>query len=233
VERALARRLDAVVAAGPDIAARFAGLGIPAVTVGNYPLVEDTPTVAPWAERERAVCYVGNITLIRGLLEIVDAAELAGVRLVLAGRITRPEHRAAAVRRPGWRGVEEVGHATREQVARIYSRVRAGLVVLHPDPNFVTGHQRTTKLFEYMLAGLPVIVSDFPGWRAMVEAHACGICVDPLDPAAIARAIRQIMDDPAEAERMGRRGREAVLERYTWATEARKLLDLYASLLGR
>ena len=231
LERALARRLDAVVAAGSDIAERFAGLGIPTVMVGNYPDVDPEAAVAPWPERERAVCYVGGITRIRGLLEMIDAAELAGVRLVLAGRFAERRFRDAAVTRSGWRGVEELGYATRAQVAEVYSRVRAGLVVLHPDPNFITGYTRTTKLFEYMAAGLPVIASDFPGWRALVEEHGCGICVDPLDPAAIAGAIGWVMDNPEDAERMGQRGREAVLRHYTWAPEARKLLDLYASLL--
>ena len=99
----------------------------------------------------------------------------------------------------------------------MFARARAGLVVLHPAPNHVNG--RPNKLFEYMSAGLAVIASHFPLWREIVEDARCGMCVDPLDAAAIAAAMRRLADGDEAAE-MGRRGREAVPSRFNWDSEA-------------
>jgi glycosyltransferase involved in cell wall biosynthesis len=85
-------------------------------------------------------------------------------------------------------------------------------------------------MFEYMAAGVPVIASHFPLWRQIVEGNACGICVDPLDPQAIAGAIDYLATHPEDAERMGRNGQRAVAAKYNWNIEEQKLLDFYAAL---
>ena len=88
------------------------------------------------------------------------------------------------------------------------------------------------KLFEYMSAGVPVIASDFPVVRRIVEDSGCGVLVDPLDPDSIADAMAWMLDHPDEAAAMGRRGRDAVRERYNWGQEAEKLLRFYDRLLA-
>jgi glycosyltransferase involved in cell wall biosynthesis len=84
-----------------------------------------------------------------------------------------------------------------------------------------------------MAAGLPVIASNFPLWKEIVEGNGCGICVDPLNPKEIAEAIKYLMKHPGSTEQMGKNGRRAVIEKYTWEKEGKKLLDLYAQLLDR
>ncbi len=81
--------------------------------------------------------------------------------------------------------------------------------------------------------GIPVIVSNFPLYRSIIEDHKCGICVDPLDPQAIADALSHLMDNPSEAKAMGARGRAAVEEIYNWDVESVKLLDFYTKVLAQ
>lgn len=82
-----------------------------------------------------------------------------------------------------------------------------------------------------MSAGLPVIASDFPLWRELIEGTGSGILVDPMDPAAIAGAITWVMEHPAEAEQMGLRGQQAVRERFNWENEGTKLVNFYRSVI--
>jgi glycosyltransferase involved in cell wall biosynthesis len=130
---------------------------------------------------------------------------------------------------PGWARVDFHGWADRPAVARILASCRGGLVLFHPEPNHVTA--QPNKMFEYMAAGLPVIASDFPLWREIVDGAGCGLLVDPMDPAAIARAMQWIIDHPEEAAEMGRRGRAAVEHTYNWEAESTKLIELYRRLL--
>jgi glycosyltransferase involved in cell wall biosynthesis len=90
------------------------------------------------------------------------------------------------------------------------------------------------KLFESIAAGVPVVSSDFPARRAIVAGDPDGplgeLC-DPADPAAIAAAIRRILDlDPAARLDMRRRILAAAHDRWNWEAEAAKLVELYASL---
>jgi glycosyltransferase involved in cell wall biosynthesis len=98
-------------------------------------------------------------------------------------------------------------------------------VLLHPVPHYRANYP--IKLFEYMAAGLPVIAADLPLCREVVETTGCGLVVDPLDPAAIAAAVLWLLEHPAEAAAMGRRGRVAVERSYNWQHEALALLALY------
>ena len=233
LERTTTRAFDAVVAATPAIARRFPRDLVH--TVQNYPILSQmlAPHPAPYRNRQPHVAYIGGISAIRGAREMVQAMEIAGrrwgARLLLAGRFTPESLEDELWRLPGWRYIDYVGWLDRERVAEALSRVRAGLVLFHPEPNHVNA--QPNKIFEYMAAGLPVIASDFPLWRDLVAGNGAGLLANPLNPEAIAEAIGWVIEHPAEAEAMGRRGREAVRERYNWDREKEKLLALYRELL--
>ena len=81
-----------------------------------------------------------------------------------------------------------------------------------------------------MSAGIPVIASNFPLWRDIIEGNDCGLCVDPLDPKAIAAAIDFLINNPERAQQMGENGQRAVTKYYNWSIEEAKLLDFYKKL---
>ena len=87
-----------------------------------------------------------------------------------------------------------------------------------------------TKTLEYMIAKLPVITSNFPLYEKLIIENNCGICVDPLNPKKIAEAIKHLIEHPNETKKMGENGRKAVLEKYNWENESKKLLEIYKNL---
>lgn len=87
------------------------------------------------------------------------------------------------------------------------------------------------KLFQYLMAGLPVIASDFPGMRDVVEANDVGVCVDPLDAAAIAQAINRVLADEDTRRRMSANALRVAHDMYCYELEGAKLFDAVARLL--
>lgn len=231
LENFAAKHFDAIVAATPFIENRFSKLGCYSINVNNYPI--RTELYSPqldWSKKERAVCYVGGIGDIRGIFEMIEAIGKTNAKLLLAGRFSNVNQHNQAIAMPGWTNVQELGQIGRKEVAEILAQSMAGLVLFHPSPNHINA--QPNKMFEYMSASLPVIASNFPLWKEIIEGNQCGICVDPMNPSAIREAIQWILDHPDEAKRMGENGRKAVEEKYNWETEAEKLRSLYRDLLS-
>lgn len=235
VEAIASRFFSAVVTATVPISDRFRSRNEHTVVISNYPILEEgrAPNAREWPQRSCSVAYVGVLARDRCLPEMVRAMALVSGKcratLKLAGAFSPKGLMEDVARLEGWDRVVVLGILGQDQIAELLANVRAGLVILRPTPSFL--QSAPIKMFEYMAAGIPVIASDFPGFREVVEEARCGLLVDPLDPQAIADAIQFILAHPIEAEEMGRRGRAAVEARYNWASEERKLLDLYKSLL--
>ena len=225
------RRFDGLIAATPFIRERLARLHPHTVDINNYPLLQEFDGVPDWDRKLQEVCYVGSISAIRGIRELVRACELlhSPARVALVGTFSEPALEREVVRFPGWRRVQAHGHLDRSGVQQVLRRAMAGIVTLHPVVNYLDA--LPVKMFEYMAAGLPVIASRFPLWQDIVEGNQCGVCVDPGNPAAIAAAIDHFCRHPHIARRMGENGRRAVHTRYNWGTEADKLATFYDAVL--
>jgi len=222
------RLLSAVVAATPVIARRFPDARV--TLVQNLARLSEFPlTGHPFETRPFAAAYVGALGPSRCAVEMVEAlAKVSGCpdpRLIMAGDMSPLSLADTLAGSAGWRYVDYRGRQDRAGVRAILGEARVGLALYYP----VKAHIdcEPTKVFEYMAAGLPVITSDFPHFREIVERTGCGLCVPPCDTSRIASAIEWIFTHPAEAQEMGRRGREAAERHFSWASEEQRLLRLY------
>lgn len=89
------------------------------------------------------------------------------------------------------------------------------------------------KLYEYMMAGIPMIASDFPELASVIQRENCGLLVDPSIPEAIAEGILELSRDIGRRSEMGSNGREAATKRCNWSSQEDILLGGYEALLGQ
>lgn len=231
-ERLLVKQLSGVIAATPFIRDKFQNIGVSSIDVNNFPLLTEFPEPTDWEIRKKRVVYVGGIERIRGICEMVEAldATIEAEAMDLCGDFSDQALKEKVEGLAGWSKVSAHGFVDRKQVAQILSTSMAGLVTLHPTVNYKVA--LPVKMFEYMAAGMPVIASDFPLWRSIVEESACGLLVDPMDPKQIAVAIDKLLSDPNRAREMGESGRKAIIQKYNWGVEMSKLVDFYSRTIG-
>jgi len=230
LENWIAKRLDCVVAATPSIYNRFKVQNCNVVNVNNYPIIGELLFNGNNNSiTSNSICYVGAIDEYRGIREMVAAVYKSGMILLLAGDFSPKALRDEIVKIEGWHHVKEFGRVSRREVAQIFRESIAGLVIFHPGPNHTDS--QPNKLFEYMSANLPIIASNFPLWKEIIEGNQCGICVDPLNLEEISNAIKWIHENPTKAAEMGKNGYRAVVDKYNWDFESKKLLNLYSHLL--
>jgi phosphatidylinositol alpha-mannosyltransferase len=123
-------------------------------------------------------------------------------------------------------GIRFVGRVSRVALPRYY---RSADVFCAPSIGF---ESFGIVLLEGMAAGVPVVASDIPGYRGVVDDGVQGVLVPPRDPPTIAKAIIDLLQDPARRGRMGRAGRQKA-KRYDWPRVAREVLDFYEQVLAR
>lgn len=230
--RLAARGADAVVVAKDGLDRDFRA---PAKTIAvrNY-----APALAI-APRQHApgpvtLAHVGAIGVSRGWPQMLAALAQAppGTTLRLIGRFTdgsEPAFWTAAASLGVAERVAATGWLPQPEALAQLAECDVGLVLFQPgerNHDLALPH----KLFDCMLAGLPVIVPAFGAEvAAVVRESGCGLLVDTADPTAIASAIATLAD-PGRRATLGAAGREAALGRFGWGGEAARLVALYDRL---
>lgn len=231
IESICVRFFSAIVGATPDICERYSKSTC--VLLQNLPRLEEFSFVDEdngKPERGRSsIAYLGAITRIRGVDNIVKSLGMLDgkepVVFKIAGFFQESGHKEELEAWPEWSSVNFVGKVSRDEVGDFLRSASAGLVTFLPANNHINA--QPNKLFEYMAAGIPVIASDFPLWRELIQRYDCGYLVDPESPESIAGAIKQVMDNPEEAKMKGLNGQRAIRSELNWEVESKGLVQLY------
>lgn len=221
--------LDRGIAATEHIAGQFKDVFI----LHNYPLLSEWQSVPESPERHNKsdICYLGNITRERGITQLIRALEYVDCTLHLAGGYEPPSYREELINLPGFSKVKEYGYINRAQAAELLGSCALGVVLFDKSPNHL--YSLSTKMFEYMAAGLPILVSDLPANMKLLDSAACGRYIDPSEPQEIAKAIKELLNDPAALAEMGAKGKELINTRLSWEAEMPAFLELYYSLINK
>lgn len=238
VERVALRLVDRVIVVVEESRDRLLEEG---VAPNRLTVVGNTPRLDQWAIAELPdlpaakrdvdslrIIYLGNLDGSRGVdlvIRAVHALAQRGSRVVfdVIGQGSSLEALRALARELGV--ADRVHIQGRLPYARVLSAMaQADVGVI---PHYATDAWNSTmpnKLFDYMLAGLPVVVSDARPTARVVKAEACGEVFRDRDVADLVRSLRAL-GDPAVRRDFGRRGREAVQQRLHWGVDGQRLVD--------
>jgi glycosyltransferase involved in cell wall biosynthesis len=204
---------------------------LPVSVVPNYPLLVPVQP-AHNQSGTRKLIYVGGLSDERGLGIMLRIAELLrdrNVELQLMGPCHYPGDEARIRSAPG---VTYFGNQNLSAVYQRLSEADLGLMLLQPVPAYHYAGENTLKLFEYMWCGLPLVSSDFPNLKRIIDTAQCGICIDPCDAEKVASAIAALLDQPDVCRRMGSNGRNAVLQAYNWPAAWKVVSQVYRNVLS-
>jgi glycosyltransferase involved in cell wall biosynthesis len=244
IERRYLPAAAAVMVANPPVAAILRQrYGLARVhEVPNYPVergpverreLRSLPGGEAIPDGAPIVLYVGGIAMQRGIEQLVDAmVAVPQAHLVfLGGGGLEPEIRRRVAERDLADRAHFLGMVPSADVVPFAASATVGIVSTMPtDQNNELA--LPNKIFQYMAASVPVVASDFPQIREVIDASACGVVYDPTDVSALAAAIRGYTEDPVRAEREGANGRRAVTERYYWDISAERILEVYRRVAG-
>lgn len=164
------------------------------------------------------IYYHGSINLNRTPLSLVEGCRRSGVpvRLRIVGyetvgsRGSITQLRAAAERSDGQVELDIVGPKPRHELRNWMGGMHVGWInclKTEEDSNLTDLFGASNKAFDYLAAGMPLIVPADPTWREAIEDAGYGLTCDAADPESIARAIRWYHDNPDRAASMGQAGR--------------------------
>ena len=95
------------------------------------------------------------------------------------------------------------------------------------------GHSRAArghKLFHYMAGSRPIVASDLPEQRGVIQRAGCGLLYRPGDAASLAQCVWQLYEDPVRRNDLGSSGREAVERLFSWRSGSKELVDAVRKL---
>jgi glycosyltransferase involved in cell wall biosynthesis len=122
------------------------------------------------------------------------------------------------------------GHHPPSQLANFFQKFDAVLAPYQSKVAVAGGgdtsdYMSPLKLFEYMAWGKPILCSDLPVLREVIEHRRNGLLLPPDDPATWVAALNRLIANPAERECLGNNARTDFLTRHTWRQRADRVLD--------
>lgn len=225
-ENFCSRRYSAIFVPTPHIQDRFVKSNKLVSMVCNFPSTKDISFSGEKYSNKNPTCYIGGLSETRGIKQIAEASQISNTTLNLCGTFVSHALHQDLLNR--YTHIKYYGFLGRSQINDVLHNSSLGFVTLLDTPNDANAYP--IKMFEYMAAGIPVIASNFPVYKKIIDEADCGICVDPLDVQEIALAISRITGDAEYANKLRHNGYQAVITYYSWEQEALKMLSCYRKL---
>ncbi|MDX2283415.1 MAG: glycosyltransferase [Bacteroidia bacterium] len=232
LERLLLPRTDAAITVSAGIAQAYAQrYGRPFAVVRNVPFRRERPAAA---REPGLLLYQGALNTGRGVGLMIRALEhLPEYRLWIIGRgDVEAELRALAAASAARERVIFKGFVPAEQLPGLTAQASLGFS-LEEELGASYRLALPNKLFDYLQARVPVLVSDLPEMRSLVETYGTGAVLPAAErtPEGLAAQIRALLEDPERYARCAA-ACEAAAAELCWEEEQARLLAVYAPWIG-
>ncbi len=228
-------KFDAVIVVSPHMIKDIKPYNERVYVVSNYPSIDkkDFSYLKDYLKRDNILLYPGSVYRESNQEVILNAlTKIENINYHIAGKFL-DHYEKILSKHPSWNRVSFLGMLPREEIKKEYQKATIGIILLsyYANVGYKQGTMGNTKLFEYMMEGLPVICTDFDSWKdKIIDKYNCGICVNPYDVDDVICAIQYLIENKDAAYQMGQNGRKAVVNEFNWETQSVKLLKLYNSL---
>lgn len=178
-------------------------------------------------EDEKILLYQGGLQQGRGLellIEAMDEIKEGHLLFIGGGKLTQPLKEQAEASKQAYR-IHFLDKVPFQELPSYTREAYLGFQVLQ---NICFNHYSASsnKLFEYMMAHVPVISCDFPEIKKVVEETNTGLVVDSHNASEIANAVNQLVKDTNLRNQLSENTKQAK-EIYNWNNEKSKLLEVY------
>ncbi len=202
------------------------------VYIRNYPIkamfkVQKTDTKT-LQNKYNSIIYLGAISEDRGIYELVRAMDYLdeSYNLYIIGKWREDGLLERCKSLAGWSKVTMIGYIKPNKIGEYIQKSRVGICTLHKTENFA--YTTPVKSFEYLINGLPMIMTDFPFWKKFYQGTS--LFVDPKNSEEIAKAVETLLNDQKLYEKMSAAGADLALN-HCWENEEKKLIDLYQKIV--
>jgi hypothetical protein len=186
--------------------------------------------------KKNQVVYLGTITENRGAINMIRGfaeANLQDWELLIIGSFDQPKLKARMIDLAKRLGIEEqiniLGYMPLKQALVYVKQSKIGLSLLLPTPNYL--NSLPTKVFEYIMCGLYIVMSDFSYYDEYFRKVPGISFVDPTNIKEIGAEIRRFAELDQSANNLIK-DRQTVINLYSWESEEKKLLYMYDCLLN-
>jgi len=180
-----------------------------------------------------SLVYIGGLNPIRGIEEMLKAVVISRDKLPIKihtyGQFTDMDYKKRIMSDFKHDYIHFHDVLPMNVMHQKASQYSAGIICYLPLPNHI--ESMPNKIFEYMMLGLPIIGSNFPLWKKLINDNKCGITCDPTSPQKIADAILTLFSDATEIENKAQTSIELFNKCFTWTNEKQILLNFYSSII--
>lgn len=255
IERRYLPKADAVTTVGHKISQYLASTYAiaPPEVIYNAPPISHRPLPEKWQQPARGalraeagipkdavvLVYTGNITINRGIEQMLDGLAYylnehgpsADIYLSMVGK-TRPETREAIIARADELGLlSRINFHDPVSPTAVVEFISDGNIAVIPviPATLSYDYAMPNKLFESMMAGLPILGTRLAEMAPFIEKHALGLCYTANSASGFSEALAQLLKD-GQPRRFSEERRQELARMFGWEAQERVLLNVYAGL---